>query len=60
MTDCTYCGSDLSHYDPVWVSEGDADDRTPVGGFCNYACLHEHIVAEELVYGTSCAWSPEA
>ncbi|MWG34698.1 hypothetical protein [Halomarina oriensis] len=59
MTDCTYCGSDLAGYDPVWVEEGSDDERTAVGGFCNYACLHAHIEGERLVYGTSCAWSPD-
>jgi hypothetical protein len=56
---CVYCGSDLAAYDPVYVEERGDSGRTPVGGFCNYACLAAHIDDEELTYGAACQWSPD-
>jgi len=56
---CTYCDSDLSVYDPVYVEEMRDDDRVSVGGFCNYACLSAYIDANELTCGAPCSWSPD-
>jgi hypothetical protein len=56
---CTYCGSDLSIYDPVYVEETQDGGRVLVGQFCNYACLSAYIGDEELTYGAACSWSPE-
>lgn len=68
MTECTYCGSDLGSYDPVFVERATAasayadadrdDERVSVGAFCNYACLSAHIDDEGLTDGTACAWEP--
>ncbi|MGQ4557684.1 hypothetical protein [Halobellus sp. GM3] len=52
--DCTYCGSDLAPYDPVYVEETVRGQREQAGQFCNYACLTTHIDAEELTTGTCC------
>ena len=57
--ECTYCGSDLANYDPVFVEATEDDERVPVGGFCNYACLSAYIDEEALTYGDACEWSPE-
>lgn len=54
MTECTYCGSDLTHYTPVFVEEETDGKRTPVGQFCNYACLSAHIEEEGLTEGACC------
>jgi hypothetical protein len=62
MTECTYCRSDIERHEPVFVEErqgqGQDKKRVPAGKFCNYACLHSYIENEELVYGTSCEWTP--
>jgi len=57
-TDCTYCGSDVSEHDPVFVDERDDGERVPAGRFCNYACLSAHVEAEDLVTGACCRWEP--
>ncbi len=58
--ECTYCGSDLARYDPVFVEEtGDDGDRRPAGAFCNFACLSAHIDEAELTYGDACEWQPD-
>lgn len=57
--ECTYCGSDLSNYEPVFVQETRDGERVKAGAFCNYACLDAHIDEAELTYGDSCEWSPE-
>lgn len=54
MDACRYCGSDLADYDPVYVKETQAGDRQDVGGFCNYACLHAWIEAEDKLTGDCC------
>ncbi|MEF8881972.1 MAG: hypothetical protein V5A34_05540 [Halapricum sp.] len=56
---CTYCGSDLGSYEPIYVEETRNGDRVAVGGFCNYACLSAYIDENELTYGTACEWSPD-
>jgi hypothetical protein len=62
MTECTYCRSDIEQHEPVFVEErqgeGQDEKRVPAGRFCNYACLYAYIENEELVYGTSCEWTP--
>ena len=58
MTECTYCGSDLASYDPVFVEEETDGDRVSVGEFCNYACLSAHIDEEGLTESAACAWEP--
>lgn len=57
--ECTYCGSNLAAYEPVFVEETRDGERQPVGGFCNYACLAAHIDDEELTFGAACEWKPE-
>ncbi len=57
--ECTFCGSDLSRYDPVHVEETVGGERVEAGAFCNYACLSAHVEAEELTYGDACEWSPD-
>jgi len=54
MPECEFCDSDLADYDPVYVEEKHGGDRVPVGGFCNYACLHEWIEAEDKLTGACC------
>ncbi|PSP87257.1 hypothetical protein BRC90_10955 [Halobacteriales archaeon QS_4_69_34] len=56
--ECTYCGSDLSFCEPVFVAETADGEHVPAGGFCNYACLSAHIEQAELVYGASCTVEP--
>jgi hypothetical protein len=56
---CTYCGSDLANYDPVFVEETRDGERVEAGAFCNYACLESHIDEAELTYGDACEWSPD-
>jgi hypothetical protein len=59
--ECTYCGSDLAGYDPVFVQETGADgERVEAGGFCNYACLAAHVEDAGLAQGAACEWSPDA
>lgn len=53
--DCTYCGSDVVHHDPVYVME----DVNSCGGggsdaFCNYSCLVSWIESEGKIEGDSC------
>lgn len=57
MVECTYCGSDVTRHDPIVVR--DFDDDALLGRFCNFACLHAHIEAEDLAVGDACEWSPE-
>lgn len=39
---------------PVFITKEDKDgERVSVSQFCNDACLHAYIEAEELVYGAS-------
>ncbi|WP_123536077.1 eL24 family ribosomal protein [Halosimplex salinum] len=54
--DCTYCGADVTAHDPLYLEDRDG----PVGQFCNYACLTEHVEREGLVVGDACEWSPDA
>ncbi|MFB6120245.1 MAG: hypothetical protein ABEJ68_03920 [Halobacteriaceae archaeon] len=56
MATCTYCGSDLSDYDPVVaVTEAYADGTESLTGrFCNYACLTQHVEEEDLTAGACC------
>ncbi len=54
MTTCAFCGSDLTHYEPLFVEETDDADRVAIGGFCNYACLHEWIEDEDKLTGACC------
>lgn len=54
MTACTFCGSDVEAHDPVYVAEGGDGGREPAGAFCNYACLLQHIEAEDLTLGAAC------
>lgn len=54
MSDCRFCGSDLAHYDPVYVQETQDGDRVQIGGFCNYACLHEWIQDTDKLTGACC------
>jgi hypothetical protein len=51
---CTYCGSDVSDHDPVFVEEGAGDGRQEAGQFCNYACLSAHIDDADLTTGACC------
>lgn len=57
---CTYCGSDLDRYAPVFVEETRGDERVPAGRFCNYACLSAHVDEAELTHGDACEWTPDA
>lgn len=59
MTDCTYCGQDVTRHDPVYVEEREDGERVEAGQFCNYACLESHIGEADLVAGACCEWSPE-
>lgn len=52
MNECTYCGSDVTAHDPVYVAEG--VERASAGQFCNYACLQAHVDAEGLTTGACC------
>jgi hypothetical protein len=54
MAECTYCGSDLAFYDPVFVEDETDGERAPAGQFCNYACLSAHIDEEGLTEGACC------
>lgn len=56
---CSYCNSDLSVYDPVYVQKLAKPDAVDVGTFCNYACLTAYIDDEGLTTGEACAWTPE-
>lgn len=53
--ECSYCGSDVTAHDPLYLEDNDG----PVGQLCNFACLSAHIDAENLVVDTACNWSPE-
>lgn len=53
-TACTFCGCDVTAHDPVYVEEAENGERVPGGRFCNYACLAQHIEAEDLQTGTVC------
>ena len=57
--ECTYRGSDLARYEPVFVEETDDGERLEAGGFCNYACLSAHIDEAELTDGDACEWQPD-
>ncbi|MFC7167345.1 hypothetical protein [Halospeciosus flavus] len=53
--ECTYCGSDVTRHDPVYVAEDAADGgRVDVGQFCNYACLVQYVEEEGLTEGACC------
>lgn len=54
MTDCTYCGCDVTAHDPVYVQQRADGERVDAGRFCNYACLVQHVEAEGLQTGTAC------
>ena len=56
--ECTYCGSDLARYEPVFVEEAN-DERLGAGGFCNYVCLSAHIDEAALTDGDACEWRPD-
>lgn len=56
---CTYCGSDLAAYEPVYVEETSDGERVEAGQFCNYGCLSAHIDEACLADGAACEWSPE-
>ena len=57
--ECTYCGSDLGRYEPVFVEETQDGERVPAGAFCNYGCLSAHVEAAGLAAGDACEWSPD-
>lgn len=57
MPACTYCSADVAAHDPICLRDCD-DNCTLLGRFCNYACLAEHIEAENLTAGASCRWQP--
>lgn len=59
MAECTYCGSDLTAYDPVHVAETVEGRREPAGSFCNYACLVAHVEERGLATDAACEWSPD-
>lgn len=52
MTDCDYCGCDVTEHDPVFVAEG--VDREPTGQYCNYGCLAVAIEEQGLASGSTC------
>jgi hypothetical protein len=54
MTDCAYCGCDVTAHDPVVVSEGLGTEREDAGRFCNYGCLVAHVEREGLATGATC------
>lgn len=54
MAVCTYCGSDLDAYDPIFVEETVDGGREPAGQFCNYACLTAYIDDADLTLGAAC------
>lgn len=54
MTNCTYCGCDVTAHDPVYVEVLGDSERVQDGRFCNYACLVQHVEAEDLHGGTVC------
>jgi len=54
MTACTFCGSDVTAHDPVYVAEGSGGSRETAGQFCNYACLKQHIETAGLELGSAC------
>jgi hypothetical protein len=56
MTDCTYCGSDVTRHDPIEVRDYEADASH--GRFCHFACLGAHIDSEDLAVGDACEWEP--
>lgn len=56
MSDCDYCGCDVTAHDPVFVAEG--VDRDPGGQFCNYGCLAAYIEAQRLATGSTCRIDP--
>ena len=58
MAECTYCGSDLAQYDPVFVERETDGERVSEGQFCNYACLSAHVDDNGLTGGAACAWDP--
>ncbi|MFD1644767.1 hypothetical protein [Haloarchaeobius litoreus] len=53
-TPCEYCDSPVEHHDPVYVREGEGEERA----FCNYACLTSYVDDEGLTTGNCCRWSP--
>lgn len=57
--ECTYCGSDLAPYEPVFVEETRDGDRVQGGVFCNYGCLAAHVDEAGLAEGDACEWKPE-
>lgn len=56
MGTCTYCGSDLSAYDPVCLCE--CEPNSTIGRFCNVACLVAYVDEEGLTEGDACEWTP--
>ena len=56
---CTYCGQDVTRYDPAYVEETEDGQRVPAGRFPNYACLQSYVEEQNLVSGACCQWSPD-
>ncbi|WP_232688537.1 hypothetical protein [Halobacterium zhouii] len=54
MTDCTYCGSDLTPYNPVFVTRGRGENESREGAFCNYGCLSAWLEETEAATGACC------
>lgn len=54
MTDCTYCGCDVTAHEPVFVTEERDGRRVEAGTFCNYACLVAHVEETGLTIGATC------
>jgi hypothetical protein len=54
MTDCVYCGCDVTAHDPVFVSEGTDADPADADAYCNYGCLAAHVEEAGLATGTTC------
>ncbi|MEZ3116042.1 hypothetical protein RYH80_08940 [Halobaculum sp. MBLA0147] len=57
MTDCTYCGCDVTRHDPVYVAEGDPEAATDA--YCNYGCLAAHVEEAGLAVDTACRFDPD-
>jgi len=57
VSECTYCGADVTVHDPVYVREGDPDGPL-AGRYCNYACLAAHVEEANLEAGAACEWQP--
>ena len=56
MSECDYCGCDVTAHDPVFVAEG--PEREPAGQFCNYGCLVAFVEENGLATGSACRVDP--